>query len=391
MNISKNILLSMLITSILLLTACSDEKQIQTLKELPPVKVNTITVKKEPVAIWKEYTGTTKAVSDQDVRARVSGILEEIYFKDGANVIKGQKLFKIEQTEYRAQLEEAKANREKNRASLIRAIADVKRYEPLVKEGLAPRATLEQYEAERARFKAAVSANDAKIKRAELNLSYTIVRAPIDGRVSARKVDIGNLVGEDESTVLTTIMSIDPIYAYFSISQKDLTILQEYSKSQKPYAFIELKGRRDTLRLDGFVDFTNNEVDISTSTVTLRTTIDNKEGKVMPGAFVYVNIFINDEYSFTMIPPEVIFADQLGKYVYILGDDSKAKRVDIKTDYETKYYINVKDGLKDGDKVIVSALAKLQKDLKVEATDMTETLGVQAIIKKNNLIPAMRK
>jgi len=391
MNISKNILLSMLITSILLLTACSDEKQIQTLKELPPVKVNTITVKKEPVAIWKEYTGTTKAVSDQDVRARVSGILEEIYFKDGANVIKGQKLFKIEQTEYRAQLEEAKANREKNRASLIRAIADVKRYEPLVKEGLAPRATLEQYEAERARFKAAVSANDAKIKRAELNLSYTIVRAPIDGRVSARKVDIGNLVGEDESTVLTTIMSIDPIYAYFSISQKDLTILQEYSKSQKPYAFIELKGRRDTLRLDGFVDFTNNEVDISTSTVTLRTTIDNKEGKVMPGAFVYVNIFINDEYSFTMIPPEVIFADQLGKYVYILGDDSKAKRVDIKTDYETKYYINVKDGLKDGDKVIVSALAKLQKDLKVEATDMTETLGVQAIIKKNNLIPELRK
>ena len=391
MNISKNILVSILMTSTVLFTACGEEKQVQAVKEIPAVKVNTITIKKEPIAVWKDYTGTTKAVSEQDVKARVSGILEEVYFTDGANVKKGQKLFKIEQTDYKAQLEEAKANKQKNKASLMRAQADVKRYAPLVKEGLAPRATLDQYEAEYARFKAAMSANDAQIKRAKLNLSYTIVRAPIDGRVSARKVDVGNLVGEDKSTVLTTIMSIDPIYAYFSVSQKDLTILQEYSKSKKPYAFIELKGRRDTLRLDGSVDFTNNKVDIATSTVTLRATIDNKEGKVMPGAFVYVNIFINDEYSFIMIPPEVIFADQLGKFVYILGDNNKAKRVDIKTDYETKYYINVKDGLKDGDRVIVSALAKLQKDLKVEATDMTETLGIQAIIKKNNLIPEQRK
>ena len=391
MNISKKILVFVLITSTLLLTACNDEKQIKTVKELPPVKVNTITVKKEPIAIWKEYTGTTKAVSEQDVRARVSGILEEVYFQDGATVTKGQKLFKIEQTEYRAELEEAKANREKNRASLVRARADVKRYEPLVKEGLAPRATLEQYAAQYARFKAAISADDAKIRKAQLKLSYTVVRAPVDGRVSARRVDVGNLVGEDESTILTTIMSIDPIYAYFSISQKDLTVFQEYSKSEKPYAFIELRGRRNTLRLDGFIDFKNNKVDIGTSTVTLRATIDNKEGKVMPGAFVYVNVFVNDELSFRMIPPEVIFADQLGKFVYILGENNKAKRVDIKTGYETKYYISVDDGLKDGDKVIVSAFAKLHKGLKVDATDMTETLGVQAIIKKNNLIPAMRK
>jgi len=391
MNISKKILASMLITSALIFTACSDEKQIETIKELPLVQVNTITIKKEPIAIWKEYTGTTKAVSEQDVRARVSGILEEVYFIDGANVKKGQKLFKIEQTDYKAHVEEAKANRQKNRASLIRAKADTKRYEPLVKEGLAPRATLEQYEAEYARFKAAISADNAKIKRAELNLSYTIVRAPIDGRVSARKVDVGNLVGEDESTILTTIMSIDPIYAYFSISQKDLMMFQEYTKSQKPYAFIELKGRKSTLRLDGFVDFKNNEIDIATSTVTLRTTIENKEGKIMPGAFVYVNIFINDEFSFMMIPPEVIYADQLGKFVYIVDADNKAKRIDIKTGYETKYYISVEDGLKDGDRVIVSALAKLHKGLKVESIDMTDTLGVQAVIKKNNLIPKMRK
>ena len=142
MNISTKILSSILISSVALFTACSEDKQAQVQKELPPIQVNTITVKKEPVPIWKQYTGTAKAKSDQAVRARVSGILEAVYFEDGASVKKGQKLFKIEQTEYKAALDEAIANKQKSEASYQRAAADVNRYEPLVKEGLAPRATL---------------------------------------------------------------------------------------------------------------------------------------------------------------------------------------------------------------------------------------------------------
>ncbi len=387
---AKKALNSILFLSLLLLmSGCSQEKQEVVKKEIPAVAVNTITVKKEPIAIWKQYTGTTKATSDQDVRARVSGILEEVYFEDGASVKKGQKLFKIEQTEYSAALDEALANKQKDEASLKRAIADVDRYTPLVQKGLAPRATLEQYQAQSSRFEAAIAADEAKIKMAKLNLSYTIVTAPIDGKVSSRRVDVGNLVGEGEATILTTIMSIDPIYAYFSPSQKDMTIFQQYSKQEKPYAFIEVKGRQSTLRLNGFVDFKNNQVDASTSTISVRATIENRDAKVMPGTFVYVNLFVNDEIPFLMIPPEVIYTDQLGKFVYILGDNKKAKRADIKTGYETEYYVSVKDGLKDGDRVIVSALAKLKKDLKVEATDTTDTLGIQAIIKENNLIPEM--
>ncbi len=376
-----------LLSSLLLFNACSEEKKQQKRAEIPPLKVNTITVKKEPVPIWKQYTGMTKASSDQEVRARVSGILKKVYFRDGASVKKGQKLFMIEQDEYIAALNGAKAKKAQDEASLQLAQADVARYEPLVKEGLAPRATLEQYQAQQAGLKAAIAGDIAEIKKAQLLLNYTTVLAPISGKVSARRVDIGNLVGQSESTLLTTIMSVDPIYAYFSPSQDDARLFQKYRNKDKPDAYIEVKGSMEDIRLNGYVDFANNQVNPLTSTITMRATIDNKKGKVLPGTFVYVNLFINDKYKFLMIPPEVIFSDQLGKFVYIVDTNNTAKRVDIKTDYSTKYYISLNDGLKDGDRVIVSALVKLKNGRKVTATDVTATQGINAILEKNNLIP----
>ena len=387
MHLSTKILNSFLISTVLLLTACNEKEQTQVKKEMPPLQVNTITVKKEPVPIWKQYTGMTKASSHQELKARVPGILKKIYFKDGATVEKGQKLFMIEQDEYIAARDAAKAKKAQDEASLRLAKADVSRYEPLVKEGLAPRATLEQYQAQRAGLEAAIAGDIAEIKRAQLELSYTMVRAPISGKVSARRVDIGNLVGQGESTLLTTIMSIDPIYAYFSPSQKDVRMFQKYRNKDKPDAFINVPGSIDEIRLNGFVDFANNTVDPLTSTITMRATIDNRDGKVLPGTFVYINLFINDKYEFRMIPPEVILSDQLGKFIYIVDENSKVKRVDIKTDYSTKYYVSVKDGLKDGDRVIVSALVKLRPERKVTPKDVTDTQGIKAILKNNNLTP----
>ena len=385
--ISKKLLTTFLTFSLLLFTACSNDKPQQARKAPPPLQVKTITVKKEAVPIWKQYTAMTKASSDQDVRARVSGILEKIYFKDGQAVVKGQKLFKIEQAEYIAALNTAKAKKRQDEASLSLATADVNRYKPLVEEGLAPRATLEQYQAQKAGLKAAISGDIAQINSAKLQLSYTIIKAPISGNVSARHVDVGNLVGQGESTLLTTIVKTDPIYAYFSPSNKDVRMFQKYRNKEKPTAFIEVAGARDQIRLDGYVDFANNTVDPLTSTITMRATIDNKEGKVLPGTFVYINLFINDKYKFLMIPPEVILHDQLGSYVYIVDTNSTVKRVDITTGYTSKYYVGIKTGLKDGDKLIVSALIKLKPGRKVIANDVTKEQGIKAVLKNNNLIP----
>jgi len=249
----------------LLFTACSKEEAQQQKKEIPPLQVNIITVKKEAVPIWQQYTGTTKASSDQDIKARVPGILEKIYFKDGQHVKKGQKLFKIEQSEYISTLNIAKAKKEADEASLRLAISDVNRYKPLVKEGLAPRATLEQYQAKQAALKAEIAGDIAKINKAKTELDYTIITAPISGKISARHVDIGNLVGQGESTLLTTITKIDPIYAYFSPSQNNARTFQKYRDKSKPYAFIEVQGATEDIRLDGYIDFANNVVDPLTS------------------------------------------------------------------------------------------------------------------------------
>ena len=359
-------------------------------KVIPPLNVNTIVVHKEAVPIWKRYTGMTKASSDQDVRARISGVLQEIYFKDGQLVNKGDKLFKIQQDEYIAALNSAKAKKAQDEASLALAIADVNRYTPLVNEGLAPRATLEQYQAQQAGLKAAIAGDEAQINKAKLDLSYTIIKAPISGRISARQVDIGNLVGQGESTLLTTIVKTNPLYAYFSPSQDDVRLFQKYRNKEKPDAFIEVQGSMENVRLDGYVDFANNVVDPLTSTITMRATIENTKGKVLPGTFVYVNLFINDKYKFLMIPPEVIFSEQMGKYVFIVDKENKAKQVYIKTSYATKYYVSVSEGLKDGDRVIVSSLVKLKNGRVLNAKDTTEKNGIQAILKTNNLIPTKK-
>jgi RND family efflux transporter MFP subunit len=384
---STKLLNTMLLSSLLLFSACSQEETKKVKKEIPALKVNIIEVKKEPVPIWKQFTGMTKASSSQEVKTRVSGILEKIYFKDGEFVKKGEKLFQIQKSEYLASLNAAKAKKAQDEASLALATADVNRYKPLVDDGLAPRATLEQYQAQQAGLKAAIAGDSAEINRAKLQLSYTTITAPISGNASARRVDVGNLVGQGESTLLTTIVKIDPIYAYFSPSQKDVRLFQKYRNKEKPDAFISVAGSSHEIRLNGYVDFSNNIVDPLTSTITMRATIQNREKRVLPGTFVYVNLFINDKYKFLMIPPEVIFNDQLGSFVYVADKNNTIKRADVETDYTSKYYVSIKKGLKDGDRVIISALVKLKEGRKVIPTDVTKTQGIAAILKENNLIP----
>ncbi|MEO1937551.1 MAG: efflux RND transporter periplasmic adaptor subunit [Sulfurimonas sp.] len=381
---------SILFGALLLVSGCSTEKAEQTVAKEKPLPVKVITVEDKNVPIWTRFTGRTKASSHQDVRARVSGVLEKIYFKDGELVKKGEKLFQIEQDQYIAALNAAKAQKLQDEASLALARADVKRYTPLVEEGLAPRATLEQYQAKLAVLKAIIQEDRARIKKAQIELSYTVIKAPISGQVSARRVDVGNLVGQGESTLLTTIVKTDPLYVYFSPAEEDARMMYKYASKDKKHVFIELNGAQKAIRLNGYLDFSNNIVDPLTSTITMRATIANPKHSVLPGSFVYVNVFVTDKHKFKMIPPEVILNDQLGKYVYIVDNNATVKRADIKTGYATRYYVSVKEGLKNGDKVIISALMKLKPGIKVIATDATKEAGIDAILEKNDLIVKKR-
>jgi len=386
---------TLLFTSTLLFfTACEEKKQIVP-KAPPPLNVETITVQEEKYPIWLEYTGMTKASSDQEIRARVSGRLEKVFFKDGAYVEKGDKLFLIEQATYKSNLLSAKAKKRQDEASLKLAQADVERYKPLVADGLAPRATLEQNEARYGELVAAIAADQAAIDNAELELSYTLILAPVSGQVSARRVDKGNLVGYSESTLLTTIVQTDTIYTYFSPSESDVQRIYKFRSTKDLPAFIEVHGQGEDVlkrkRLDGFVDFSNNTVDPLTSTISMRATIDNKEQSVYPGTFVYLNLFLTDKFEFMMVPPQAVFEDQMGKFVYTVDSDSKATRTSVKTTLGSRYYTAVSGDIKHGDKVIISGLMKVRQGSSVNPKDMSATKGIMQVMLDNKLIPEMAK
>jgi RND family efflux transporter MFP subunit len=222
-------------------------------------------------------------------------------------------------------------------------------------------------------------------------LSYTLITAPISGQVSARRVDVGNLVGYGESTLLTTIVQTDSIYTYFSPSEKDVQKIYKFRSREKLPAFIEVRGQGKDIfkrkRLDGFVDFSNNTVDPLTSTVSMRATINNKDKTVYPGTFVYINIFITDKFDFIMVPPQAVLEDQLGKFVYTVDADNKAKRTGINVSLSTRYYTSVSQGLKNGDRVVISGLVKIQNGRSLAMKDMTDSKGIIAVMKEHNLIP----
>ena len=391
---TKKVLLFTVLATTLFFSACGDAPKKSAPKALPALIVETVTVAKKHYPIWVQYTGMTKASSDQEIRARVSGRLQKIYFKDGDIVQKGQKLFLIEQDQYKSNLQKAKARKRQDQAALKLAKADVKRYRPLVKDGLAPRATLEQYEAKQGELIAAIHSDEAAIKNAELELSYTTVIAPVTGQVSARRVDVGNLVGYGESTVLTTIVQTDTIYTYFSPSESDVQRIYKFRSQKELPAFIEVRGQGEDVlkrkRLDGYVDFSNNTVDPLTSTISMRATIQNTGHSVYPGTFVYINIFVTDKFDFIMIPPQCILEDQLGKYVYVVDTNKTAARKDVKTNLSSRYYTSIASGLDDGDQVVISGLMKVKPGRKLDPKDMSETKGIMAVMKKHNLIPDVK-
>lgn len=389
--LQKQIYTMILSVSLLFLAGCDEEKKATAPKAPPPLNVETVTVQKKMFPFWVQYTGMTKAISSQEIRARVSGRLEKRFFEDGAYVKEGDKLFLIEQSQYQSNLDAAKSRKEKDQAALALSKADVRRYQPLVKEGLAARSTLEQYEAKRNALIAAIAADDAAIRNAELELSYTLITAPISGQVSARRVDVGNLVGYGESTLLTTIVQTDKIYTYFSPSEKDAQRLYKFRSREDLPAFIEVRGQGEDVfkrkRLDGFVDFSNNIVDPLTSTVSMRATIDNKDKTVYPGTFVYINVFVTDQFDFIMVPPQAILEDQLGKFVYTVDANNTAKRTSVTPGISSRYYTNISKGLKDNDKVVISGLVKIQDGRLLAPKDMTDTKGITAVMKEHKLIP----
>jgi RND family efflux transporter MFP subunit len=373
------------------LCGCLNEKQKQApKKEAPPLAVETITIHKQPVPIWLEYTGKTEATKRVEVRARVAGTLEKVLFTEGDQVEQGQKLFAIEKASYQAALDQALARRELDRASLRLALADVARYKPLVAEDLAPRATLEQYQAKAAELQAKIKADEAAIREAGINLSYTEIKAPITGVISRSYVDVGNIVGFGENTLLTTIVADDPMYAYFNPPEEQAQFMHQYRSKDILDARVRIPATRSVIKrgpYKGHVDFGDNKVDRMTGTINMRAVVENPKHDLLEGTFVYVDVFVTDQVPFFMVPPRAILEDQQGSFVYTVDDGNVAKRINVSRGFEGRLYVQIKEGLSDGAQIIISGLSRIKPDIKVAAKDVTAEKGIPAVMKKQQMTP----
>jgi RND family efflux transporter MFP subunit len=334
-------------------------------KAPPPPEVTVAQPVEQEVVHEMEFTGTTRAPQAVDIRARINGYLHEVNFKDGANVKAGDVLFVIESEPFEATLDAANASLQKAEASLELANAEFARTEPLVKRGAVPESELDVKRADVATSKADVAAAKAAIRQADLNLSYTKVKAPINGRVSRHLVDVGNLV-QAETTLLTRVEAYDPIHAYFTISESDvlefIRLSGELPSVQQPPAngpklFLGLTGEKGFPH-EGRLDFAEIGVDPDTGTQMRRGEFPNPDGKLVPGLFVRIRLPIGSPTPQLLVPDRAIATDQQGEYVLAVNDKNVVEYRPVELGTRVGDQRVVFDGIKLDDWIVVNGIQR---------------------------------
>ena len=340
------------------------KKQKQAPKPPPPE----VTVEKaalQTVPVHLDYVATTDSVKIVDIRARVEGFLEERRFVEGADVKKGDIIFVIEKAPYQAELEGSLAQLDQDKASLSFARDQVKRYKPLAEQDFVTQESLEDYETKAREAAAAVKADLAKIKQDRLNLGYCTMYSPLDGRIGRTLVNVGNLVGAGENTKLATIVQLDPLYVYFSPSEKDLRLILKHRQDKNiPVDVILSDG--STHVHPGKVDFIDNTADPQANTINMRAVIPNPEKTLLPGIYVQASLFLCDVPDIPLISEKAIAEDQTGMYVYVVGKDNKVEKRPVKVGFLYKHQKIIWKGLKAGDRVITEGLQMVRPGMVVQ-------------------------
>lgn len=319
-----------------------------------------------------EFVGRFEAVDEVSVRARVGGYLDEVHFTDGALVKKGDLLFVIDQRPYKIALEQADAQLQSARATLTYAEAQLKRAEGLVQSGGQSVQALEDRRREWVTAQASVRAAQATADRAKLDLEYTRITAPIDGRIDRNQISVGNLIQADQS-VLTTIVTLDPIDFYFDVDERRLL---NFARTAR--------GRGDDLQLGGggvevkvtivdsnekpFVgklDFAENRIDKETGTMRLRARFDNPKFVLQPGLFGRVEVEASNTYKATLVPDEAIGSDQNVRVVYVVGADGTVSTKPVRLGTRVHGYRIIHQGLDGSETIIVNGLMRARPGSKV--------------------------
>jgi RND family efflux transporter MFP subunit len=350
----------------------------------PPVVMVSQPVERE-ITDYYEYTGRTAAVEAVEVRARVSGYLVKINFREGALVKKGDLLFQIDPRPFQAVLEEAKGQVAQWEAKLARAEADVARDERLLPKGAASQKDLDQAVADRGEARAAIQSARGAVDRAALDVEFTRVTAPISGRISRHLIDEGNLVTMN-STLLTTIVSIDPMYAYFDADERTVLHVRELIRegkvqSARDSAVSVLLGLANEAGYPhrGTVNFVDNQVNPQTGTLRLRGVFSNENEALEPGYFARVRLLIGQSHQALLVTDRAIDTDQGQKIVYIVNDKNEVVSRPISLGALQDGLRVIAEGVQPGERVIVNGLLQVRPGITVDPklVDMPVALARQ--------------
>lgn len=365
--------------AILALAGCGETN---TYAPPPAPKVTVASPLVQEVTDYLEFTGTTEASEWAEARARVSGVLQSMHFVPGTDVRKGDLLFVIEPAEYEADLQAAEAELAAARAQYDRANTEYLRAEKLYKQKAGAEAEVVKWRVEREVASAEILRAQARVDRAQLNLGYTQVKAPIDGRVGRDMVEIGNLVGEGEATVLTDVTDFDPMYVYFNLNERDLLrVLEMYRAEMNEQGVAEKKVSDKELEIplflglaneegyphEGLYEFGESSVDPDTGTLQLRGIFDNPGAApvLLPGLFARIRMPLGTRPDMPLVSERAVSADQGGAYLMVVNSENVVERRNVKTGQLIDGLLVIEEGLQPGDRVIVKGLQRARPGLPV--------------------------
>jgi multidrug efflux system membrane fusion protein len=366
--------------TVAVLAACGSHAQEP--PAIAPAQVSVAPVLSTDVARTDDFTGRVAAVETVELRPRVGGYIERVNYDEGQEVKKGEVLFTLDARTYRAELDRAQAELSRARSRAALAASELARAAKLADARAISVEELEQRRAATAQAQSDVDAAQALVAVARLNLEFTQVRAPIDGLAGRALVTTGNLAAPD-STVLTTLVSLDPVHVYFEGDEQTYLRHQQAARSERGD---DARNARNVVRVglsgeegyphEGVLDFLDNQVDAGTGTLRARAVLDNADRRFTPGLFARVQLVGSTPEPTLTIDDKAVLTDQDRKYVYVLGSDNTAVRKDVVLGRMVDGLRVVESGLAAGDQVVVAGVQKIFfPGMPLQATPLDEGAG----------------
>ncbi|BFN28039.1 multidrug resistance protein MdtA precursor [Pseudomonas sp. SCT] len=331
-----------------------------------PVPVRVAKVEQGEFEVFNKALGSVTPLNTVNLRSRVGGELVELRFEEGQRVKKGDLLAVIDPRPYKVALQQAEGTLQQNRAQLKNAQVDFERYRGLFADDSIAKQTLDTQEALVSQYQGTLAANQASVNEARLNLEFTQIRSPIDGRVGLRQLDVGNLVAANDTTPLVVITQTQPMSISFTLPEGDLLpVLTRYRQGDK--LAVQIWDRGEKLMFgEGLLESIDNQIDATTGTLRLKARFDNEQELLIPNQFVNVRLRVETLSDAVLIPSAALQFGSRGTFAYVVGEDNKVQLRLLKAGPSNGETTVVLEGLEVGERVVMEGTDRLRDGAEVE-------------------------